>query len=70
MAKPYVPVNSPLEHVAERILDDSEDNDLDGEELRSLNEALDESAAQFARGEGIPAELVLQEMRQILYETR
>ena len=65
MAKPYVPVNTPLEHLAEAIPDGSE---LDEEELRSLNDALDESAAQFARGEGVPAEIVLAEMRQILYD--
>ncbi len=64
MAKPYIPAEVPLEHLAEPIPDGSE---LNEDELRELNDALDESAAQFSRGEGIPVEVVLIEMRQILY---
>jgi hypothetical protein len=42
-------------------------DEMDEEEVARLNDAIDESAAQFARGEGIPAEVVLVEMRRILY---
>jgi hypothetical protein len=40
-----------------------DDDDLDAEELRRLNDALDEAEAQYQRGEYVPAEVVLQELR-------
>ncbi|NUQ76738.1 MAG: hypothetical protein HUU21_24650 [Polyangiaceae bacterium] len=49
--------------------DDDDDDNLDADDLRQLNEAIAESEAQFARGEGIPAEAALAKMRRILHGT-
>lgn len=41
-------------------------DDMDDDERRMLEDALDEAEAELDRGEGIPAEQVLAEVRAIL----
>lgn len=43
------------------------DDELDEEELRRLDESIEESEAQFARGESVSADVALTRMRRILY---
>jgi hypothetical protein len=56
------------EHL-DKPLDDQGELDLDDEELRALDEAIDMSDAQIARGETVPFEAVLGDVRRILRET-
>lgn len=67
MLKPAVASHDPRALINELAGHHDDADDLNEEELRDLNDAIDESAAQLARGEGIPAEVALAEMRQILY---
>lgn len=54
------------EHL-DKPLDDQ--GELDDEELRALDEAIDKSDAQISRGETVPFEAVLGDVRRILHET-
>jgi hypothetical protein len=54
---------------AERLDEDfaGDDGELDEEDLRAVDAAIDESDAELERGEGIPLDVVLAEMRRNLH---
>lgn len=57
-------------HAVEALLDEPTvqlDDELDEEDLRALDRAIDRSDAQIARGETVPFEVVLGDVRRILH---
>ena len=62
----HAPEPTAAEHL-DKPLDD--EGELDDEELRAVDEAIDKSDAQIARGETVPFGVVLGDVRRILHET-
>jgi hypothetical protein len=62
----HAPEPTAGEHL-DKPLDD--EGELDDEELRAVDEAIDKSDAQIARGETVPFDVVLGDVRRILHET-
>lgn len=64
----HVPGTTAAEQLDEP-LDEGGEGELDEEDLRALDEAIDRSDAQIARGETVPFDVVLGDVRRILRGT-
>jgi hypothetical protein len=62
----HAPEPTAAEHLDQPLDDEGE---LDDEDLRALDEAIDRSDAQVARSETVPFDVVLGDVRRILHET-